>query len=202
MTNTIEQSSDIGDQQTAQLGAGDSGLEFLLDTSPVTNYSRKFGLDTRPVTNYSPKTARLSGQSGCDSCSRKTGPNTLTLKTVCACPGACNEAGPLNPCTGGGGGGGGISGGKIQDGAWAEITEKVNSIDDVKESLTMERKNARQTGGGHPMKAADTVTMSIIETMKDTPSFSGILTNYVVGIFCSLSILLRKDFVRNIQAPI
>ncbi|KAH3797450.1 hypothetical protein DPMN_151031 [Dreissena polymorpha] len=43
-----------------------------------------------------------------------------------------------------------------------------------RESLTMERKNARQTGGGHPMKAADTVTMSIIETMKDTPSFSGI----------------------------
>ena len=26
-TNTIEQSSDIGDQQTAQFGAGDSGLE-------------------------------------------------------------------------------------------------------------------------------------------------------------------------------
>ncbi|KAH3772357.1 hypothetical protein DPMN_173694 [Dreissena polymorpha] len=38
----------------------------------------------------------------------------------------------------------------------------------------MERKNARQTGGGHPIKAPDTVTMSIIETMKDTPSFSGI----------------------------
>jgi hypothetical protein len=44
----------------------------------------------------------------------------------------------------------------------------------ARESLTMERKKARQTGGGHPMKAADTVTMSIIETMKDTPSFSGI----------------------------
>ncbi|KAH3812825.1 hypothetical protein DPMN_141266 [Dreissena polymorpha] len=43
----------------------------------------------------------------------------------------------------------------------------------ARESHTMERKNARQTGGGHPMKAADTVTMSIIETMKDTPSFSG-----------------------------
>ncbi|KAH3791840.1 hypothetical protein DPMN_145330 [Dreissena polymorpha] len=40
--------------------------------------------------------------------------------------------------------------------------------------LTMEQKNARQTGGGHPMKAPDTVTMSIIETMKDTPSFIGI----------------------------
>ncbi|KAH3875807.1 hypothetical protein DPMN_039084 [Dreissena polymorpha] len=35
----------------------------------------------------------------------------------------------------------------------------------ARESLTMERKNARQTGGGHPMKAADTITMSIIETM-------------------------------------
>ncbi|KAH3812823.1 hypothetical protein DPMN_141264 [Dreissena polymorpha] len=44
----------------------------------------------------------------------------------------------------------------------------------ARESLTMEQKNARQTGGGHPMKAADTVTMSIIETMKDTTSFSGI----------------------------
>ncbi|KAH3717626.1 hypothetical protein DPMN_060419 [Dreissena polymorpha] len=40
--------------------------------------------------------------------------------------------------------------------------------------LRWSEKNARQTGGGHPMKAADTVTMSIIETMKDTPSFSGI----------------------------
>ncbi|KAH3751358.1 hypothetical protein DPMN_185912 [Dreissena polymorpha] len=47
-------------------------------------------------------------------------------------------------------------------------------VSKARESLTMERKNARQTGGGQPMKAADTVTMSIIETMKETPSFSGI----------------------------
>ncbi|KAH3705376.1 hypothetical protein DPMN_080446 [Dreissena polymorpha] len=44
----------------------------------------------------------------------------------------------------------------------------------ARESVTLERKNTRKTGGGQPMKAPDTVTMSIIDTMKDTPSFSGI----------------------------
>lgn len=35
----------------------------------------------------------------------------FTLKTVCACPGACDESGPVGPCTSGGGGG--IGGGTI-----------------------------------------------------------------------------------------
>ncbi|XP_052238476.1 uncharacterized protein LOC127849766 [Dreissena polymorpha] len=82
-TNTIDQSSDIGDQQTAQFGAADSALKV--------GYTAGRGLLTATTVQL-----------------------TLTLNTVCACPGACNEAGPLNSCTGGGGGGGGrISGGVV-----------------------------------------------------------------------------------------
>ncbi|KAH3783926.1 hypothetical protein DPMN_161876 [Dreissena polymorpha] len=44
----------------------------------------------------------------------------------------------------------------------------------ARDSVTLERKNARKTGGRQSMKATDTVTMSIIDSMKDTPSFIGI----------------------------
>ncbi|KAH3778943.1 hypothetical protein DPMN_180422 [Dreissena polymorpha] len=44
----------------------------------------------------------------------------------------------------------------------------------ARESVTLERKKALKTGCGQPMKAPDTVTMSIIDTMKETPSFRGI----------------------------
>ncbi|XP_052260008.1 uncharacterized protein LOC127864390 isoform X2 [Dreissena polymorpha] len=103
-TNTIEQSSDIGDQQTAQLGAGDSGLEV--------GYTAGRGLLTATTVQL---VCDLHACKPIMTAQGATGLNsfTLTLKTVCACPGACNEAGPLNPCTGGGGGGGGISGGVV-----------------------------------------------------------------------------------------
>ncbi|KAH3782825.1 hypothetical protein DPMN_160745 [Dreissena polymorpha] len=42
----------------------------------------------------------------------------------------------------------------------------------ARESVTLERKNARKTGGGQPMKAHDNVTMSIIDTMPRVPRFS------------------------------